>query len=111
MQDKELIEAKLQGLINQAQQLYKADPVAAALMLSAGFVSFEKPAATPANRESWHQSIPSHRETDLRTAFWILRVMGEDAQAGITPTPTEWDMNISVAQSIIRMMEKANDPA
>lgn len=111
MQRKKLIEAKLPELINEAQQVYETDPVAAALMLSDGFVSFEKPEATPANPASWHRSIPSHGENVLRTAFWTLKVMGEDAQAGIAPTPTEWDMNISVAWSIMRMMEKANDPA
>ena len=36
--------------------------------------------------------------------------MGEDAQAGIAPTPSEWDLNISVAESIARMMAAANDP-
>lgn len=111
MQRKKLIEAKLPELINEAQEVYETDPVATALMLSDGFVGFEKPEATPANPESWHQSIPSHGENLLQTASWILKVKGEDAQAGIAPTPTEWDMNISVARSIMRMMEKANDPA
>ena len=36
--------------------------------------------------------------------------MGEDAQAGIAPTPSEWDLNISVAESVMRMIEAANDP-
>ena len=37
--------------------------------------------------------------------------MGEDAQAGIAPTPSEWDLNISVAESIVQMMEGTNDPS
>ena len=36
--------------------------------------------------------------------------MGEDAQAGIAPTPSEWDLNISVAETIVRMMEATNKP-
>ena len=37
--------------------------------------------------------------------------MGEDAQAGIAPTPSEWDLNISVAESIAQMLEAANNPS
>ena len=52
----------------------------------------------------------SHGENVLRAALWTIDIMGEDAQAGIAPTPSEWYLNISVAETIVRMMEATNKP-
>ena len=97
-------------LIGEAQQVYESQPVAAALMLYDGISRHDKLPTYPAGQEVWHQPTASHGENLLRTAIWTIKVMGEDARVGIAPTPTEWDMNISVAESIIRMLEGTNDP-
>ena len=110
MESKTTIERDLPAVIDEARQVYKTEPVAAALILYEGIVSLERPAPTSETCAGWRQVAPSHGENVLRTAFWTLKIMGEDARAGVAPTPTEWDMNISVAEGIARMMEEPNDP-
>ena len=100
-----------QGVIAEAREMYETEPVAAALMLHHGILEIEDPIASFTGQAAGQEAPPSRGESLLRTAFWTLKVMGEDARAGIAPTATEWEMNISVAESIVRMMEEANDPA
>lgn len=90
--------------------MYRTEPVAAALMLYEGISGIKSPTGKPIKDQGQRLETPTHRENVLQTALWSLELMGEDAQAGIAPTPSEWDLNISVAESIARMMEAANDP-
>lgn len=108
MQTKKSPKGKLPKLISEAQQMYQTEPVTAALMLHESIRSFEG-VAISANHESSHELGPTHQENMLKTAFWSMRIMGEDANAGIAPPPDEWEMNISVAESIARMLEGADD--
>ena len=98
------------ALIRDARQVYEKEPVEAALILYKGIRRLKRPTATPFNDQGWHQQTTSHGDSVLRAAIWSLEVMGEDAQAGIAPTPSEWDLNISVAESIVQMMKATNDP-
>ena len=111
MQATRTTKAPFQGVIAEAREMYETEPVTAALMLHDGMLQIEEPIASFTSQAAAQEAPPSHGETLLKTAFWTLRVMGEDARAGIAPTATEWEMNISVAESIVRMMEEANDPA
>ena len=93
------------ALIREARQMYETEPVAAALMLHERIRRLKRPAPAPLKDQGWHQPTTSHGERVLRTALWTIDIMGEDAQAGIAPTQDEWDLNISVAETIVRMME------
>ena len=110
MQAMKTITMDLPAVIEEARQVYETEPVAAALMLYEGVIGLDGPEVKSEAHEDWGMSVPTHGENVLRTAFWTLKIMGEDARAGLAPTPTEWDMNISVAQGIVRMMGKPNDP-
>ena len=94
----------LPALIQAARRLYEAEPLQAALLLYEGMQHAQRPAALSDSSEAG-QRIPNHGENVLRTALWTLEVMAEEAQAGIAPTSCEWELNVSVAESIIRMME------
>ena len=98
----------LPALIQAARQLYETEPVQAALLLYQGLHDAQQPVALADPRAS-RQCTPNHGENVLRTALWTLEVMAEEAQAGIVPTRCEWELNVSVAQSIIRMMEAQSD--
>ena len=91
-------------MIQAARQLYETEPVQAALLLYQG-VHHTQQTVAPSDSRGSRQHIPNHGENVLRTALWTLEVMAEDAQAGIPPTPCEWELNVSVAESIIQMME------
>ena len=90
--------------------MYETEPVEAALILSKGFRGINRPPVNSAKDQGWHLQTLTHRENVLQAAFWSLEIMGEDALAGIAPTPSEWDLSISVAESIARMLEAPNDP-
>ena len=98
------------ALIRQSRRMYETEPVEAALILSKGICAINRPPANHTKNQGWHFQSPTHGENVLQAAFWSLEIMGEDALAGITPTPSEWDLNISVAESIVRMMAAPNDP-
>ena len=109
MTPKTITKMDLPVVIDEARQVYETEPVAAALMLYEGILALERSEVTSETGEAWHDLTPTHGQNVLRTVFWTLKVMGEDASAGMAPTPAEWDMNISVAQSIVRMMERGHD--
>ena len=102
--------ADIPALIQESRQLYRTEPLAAALMLYEGIRGMKSLTGEPIKAQSRRFETLTHRENVIQTALWSLELMGEDAQAGIAPTPSEWDLNISVAESIARMMAAANDP-
>ena len=97
------------ALIEESRQVYQTEPVQAALMLHQGISAMRGSADKLTKDQSKHPETLSHSKSVLRSAFWSLEIMAEDARAGIAPTPTEWDLNISVAESIARMTEETND--
>ena len=103
--------AHISALIQESRQVYRTEPVAAALMLYKGISGIKSSTGEPIKAQGQRLETLTHRESVLQTALWSLELMGEDAQAGIAPTPSEWDLNISIAESIARMMEAVNDPA
>ena len=106
----EAARANMPALIQDTLQVYHTDPIAAALMLHKGIRGLTT-TTTPSFNEGPDQQPASHDESVLQSALWSLDVMGEDARLGIAPTPCEWDLHISVAQSIINMLAAYNDPA
>lgn len=110
MRSDEATGADIPALIQESRRMYETEPVEAALILSKGIRVINRPPSNHAKDEGWHYQTPNHRENILQAAFWSLEIMGEDARAGIAPTPSEWDLNISVAESIVRMMAAPNDP-
>ncbi len=110
MQQKKSVKGDLPKLISEAQQMYETEPVAAALMLHDGIIRFENPTVNTTSQDHWYEPTLTHGDEVLRTAFWTMKVMGEDAKAGIAPPTDEWDMNISIAESIARMLERKDDP-
>ena len=110
MQPYETATNNMPTLIREARQVYKTEPVSAALMLHEGIRGLKRPSAPRTGVQGSHQQELPHGESVLHAVLWTLDVMDEDARAGIAPTPSEWDLNISVAESIVRMLETANDP-
>ena len=111
MRSHEAATTNMPALIREARQMYETEPVAAALMLHERIRRLKRPAPAPIKDQGWHQPTTSHGENVLRAALWTIDIMGEDAQAGIAPTPSEWDLNISVAESIAQMLKAANNPS
>ena len=99
------------ALIREARQVYQTEPVAAALMLHDGISRLKTLSVSPINVRGSHQQELPHDQSVLRAALWTIDIMGEDAQAGIAPTPDEWNLNTSVAESIVQMLEAANGPS
>ena len=110
MRSDEATRADIPALIQQSRRMYETEPVEAALTLSKGIRAINRPPANHAKDQGSHLQTPNYGENVLQAAFWSLEIMGEDALAGIAPTPSEWDLNISVAESIMRMMAASNDP-
>ena len=110
MREDEAATTDLPILIQEARQVYETEPVSAALMLHKGIRRLKRQTAAPLDDQGLHRQTASHGENVLRAALWTLDVMGEDAQASIAPTPGEWELNISVAETIVRMMETTSDP-
>ncbi len=98
------------ALIEESRQVYQTEPVQAALMLHRGINAMRGQTDKLTKGQTKSLEMPSYKENVLKAAFWSLDIMAEDAQAGIAPTPSEWDLNISVAESIVRMTEATNDP-
>ena len=110
MQPHETATNNMPAPIREARQVYKTEPMAAALMLHDGISGLKRTSAPRIDVQGSHQEELPHGESVLRAALWTLDIMGEDARAGIALTPSEWDLNISVAESVVRMLETANDP-
>lgn len=110
MRSDDATKADIPALIQESRRVYQTEPLEAALMLDKGFRGLQRPTGKSTKDQAWHHETSTHGENVLRAALWSLEVMGEDAQAGIAPTPSEWDLNISVAESVMRMIEAANDP-
>ena len=100
------------ALIQESRQVYETEPVAAAIMLHKGFRALKRTPTPTFNDLSKYTDLQStsYDESILQTALWCLDIMGEEARLGIAPTPSEWDLNISVAESIMKMMETSHDP-
>ena len=111
MRSHEAATTNMPALIREARQMYETQPVAAALMLHGHIRRLKRPASAPLKDQGWHQPTPSHGENVLHAALWTIDIMGEDAEAGIAPTPDEWNLNTSVAESIVQMLEAANGPS
>ena len=113
MPSDEATRSNIPALIQEARHVYQTEPVAAALMLYKGLRGLKR-TTTPSFNDQGKgrdQQTASHGQSVLQAALWSLDVMGEDAQLGIAPTPSEWDLNISVAESVVHMMGTSDDPA
>ena len=103
--------------IEQAQELYQTDPVAAAIMLADGIndlleshgLTLSQSAEGP-NGDIRHPGLarPTAKEHRLRNACWSLTRTARDAAAEIAPDPDEWAMDVDIAKSAIRLMEEVH---
>ena len=103
--------------IKQARELYHTDPLAAAIMLTDGISNLLESHGLPLSRsiqrpdgDIQHPGIPlltiPHQEFDA--ACRSLARTASDAAAGIAPEPDEWEMDVGIARSAIRLMAQVH---
>ena len=103
--------------IEQAQELYQTDPLSAAIMLTDGVNDLLKARGLTVagceerpNKDIWHPGLlrPTAKEQGLGNACWSLARTPRDAAAGIAPDPDEWEMDVGIARSAIRLMAEVH---
>lgn len=103
--------------IQRAQELYQTDPLAAAIILTDGINNLLEPhgltlslsVETP-NGHIRHPGVPypSVPEQRLKSACHNLARTARDAAAGMAPEPDEWEMDVDIARSAIRLMAQVH---
>ena len=96
--------------IEEANRLYAKDPAGAVALLYAGTLELKR--KMPTERPKGPKGFKNERERQLfllesghRLMDWLV----EDAQEGILPDPMEWELDIGVAQHIVRITTKYGD--
>ena len=102
--------------IERAQELCQTDPLAAAIMLTDGIndvldsrgLTLTLSAEGP-NGDIQHPVIPllTIPQQELDAACRNLALTARDA-AGIAPEPDEWEMDVGIARSAIRLMAEVH---
>ena len=103
--------------IERAQELYQTDPVAAAIVLTDGVndvleyhgLTLSLSAEGP-NSDIQDPGIPllTIPQQELDAACRSLARTAQDAAAGIAPEPDEWEMDVGIARSAIRLMAEVH---
>ncbi len=103
--------------IEQARELYHTDPVAAAIMLTDGVNNLLESRGLALseygeamNGRNRHPGVPypTVPEQRLESACRNLARTARDAAAGIAPEPDEWEMDVGIARSAIRLMAQVH---
>ena len=103
--------------IERAQGLYQTDPVAAAIMLTDGISKLREsiglplsPPIPPPNYHLLHPEVPfpTIPQQEFDAACRSLARTARDATAGIAPEPDEWEMDVGIARSAIRLMAEVH---
>ena len=103
--------------IGRAQELYQIDPLAAAIMLTDGVSNILEshglmlPPTIPASNghflhpESPFPTVPQQR---LDAACRNLARTAQEAAAGIAPEPDEWEMDVAITRSALRLVAEVH---
>ena len=103
--------------IERAQELYQTDPLAAAIVLTDGVNNLleSRGLALSEYGEAMNGRIrhpglpcPTVPEQRLESACRNLARTAQDAAAGIAPEPDEWEMDVGIARSAIRLMAEVH---
>ena len=101
--------ANLPPFIKRANELYASEPIGAALVLFDGVCLLDTHRVAAESEHSPHASPKTHRQSLIDVAYRNLTIMAEDAQTGIAPTRGEWDLIVSMAESIVQMITERDD--
>jgi hypothetical protein len=92
------------AFIEEANKLYQTDPAGAVALLYEGTQELKR--KMPAERPKGPTGFKNERERQLfllesghQSMDWLF----EDAQEGIFPEPWVWEVDIGVAQDIVRI--------
>ena len=95
------------SFIEEANELYMTDPAGAVALLYAGVLELKR--KMPAERPKGPNGFENERDRQLyllesghRLMDWLV----EDAQVGILPDPLEWELDMGVAQDIVRITKE-----
>ena len=97
------------AFIEEANQLYSTDPAGAVAMLYEGTRKLREKMPETGEVKKKAREQRSERERQLmllESAHQLMDWLLEDAQEGIFPEPWVWDVDLGVAQDIVRMTRK-----
>ena len=98
------------AFIKEANELYKTDPAGAVTLLYKGTLELKR--MMPAERPKTSKSFKNERDRQiylLESGHRLMDWLVEDAQEGILPDPMEWELDIGVAQHIVRITMEYGD--
>ena len=98
----------LPPFIEEADKLYKTDPAGAVALLYEGTRKLRE--KMPDTREISKKAREHRSERDrqlllLESGHQLMDWLVEDAQEGILPELLEWELDMGVAQGIVRMTQ------
>ena len=92
------------AFIEEANRLYLTDPASAVALLYKG--TRELKPKMPDKRPKGPKDFKSERDRQmflLESAHELMDWLIEDAEEGILPDPLTWELDMGVAQDIVRM--------
>ena len=92
------------AFIEEASDLYKTDPAGAVALLYKGTLELKR--KMPAERPKGPSGFKNERERQLfllDSGHRLMDWLAEDAQEGIFPEPQVWELDLGVAQDIVRI--------
>ncbi|MDE2780216.1 MAG: hypothetical protein OXI91_11150 [Chloroflexota bacterium] len=89
------------AFIEEANELYLTDPAGAVAVLYKGTRELREKVSRKRQPES--TSERSKQLFILESAHGLMEYLREDAAEGIYPDPLEWELDIGVAQDIVRI--------
>lgn len=98
------------AFIAEANELYLTDPAGAVALLYEGTRELKR--KMPAERPKGPSGFKSERERQLfilESAHQSMDWLVEDAQEGIFPDPLVWELDLGVAQDIVRITREYGD--
>ncbi len=96
--------------IEEANRLYAKDPAGAVALLYAGTLELKR--KMPTERPKGPKEFKNERERQLfllETGHRLMRELLEDADEGILPDSLEWELDLGVAQDIVRITREYGD--
>lgn len=98
------------SFIEEANELYRTDPAGAVALLYAGILELKR--KMPTERPKGPKGFKNERERQLfilESAHQSMDWLVEDAQEGIFPDPSVWELDLGVAQDIVRITREYGD--
>ena len=92
------------AFIEEANKLYVTDPAGAVARLYEG--TRELRGSVTLTGEPSSKNEKNRQLRLLQSAHGLMEYLREDAEEGIFPEPLEWELDIGVAQDIVRITRK-----